>query len=137
MFLLKIGRKRLLFVSMTLAAGAAALFALGAKSGAAVIVSAACLFNAFSTCGWNALEVLSIETFPTVSRVFAMGLVSAAGRLGSIAAQFANGALEDSVPLLLVVTSGLTLLGGVSSLLLPQDTQGVSLEEPRPDGLVL
>ncbi|CAN0529495.1 unnamed protein product, partial [Ectocarpus sp. 8 AP-2014] len=108
----QVGRKPLLSASMVLAAVAASVFALGSGSGAGVVVSGACLFNAFSTCGWNALGVISTEAFPTAARVSGMGLVSAAGRLGSIGAQFANGSLEGNVFLLLVVTSGLTLVGG-------------------------
>lgn len=133
----KVGRKRLLSTSMALAATAATLFALGSGSGAVIVVSGACLFNAFSTCGWNVLGVVSTEAFPTVARVSGMGVVSAAGRLGSIAAQFVNGSLEDNVLLLLLVTSGLTFVGGVASLLLPRDTLGVSLEDPRADRVSL
>lgn len=113
---------------MTLAALAATLFALGSDSGAGVVVSGACLFNAFSTCGWNVLGVMSAEAFPTATRVSGVGLVSAVGRLGSIAAQFVNGSLEDNVLLLLMVTSGLTLVGGVVCLLLPRDTKGMPLD---------
>lgn len=122
---------------MALAALAATLFALGSGSGAGVVVSAACLFNAFSTCGWNALGVVSTEAFPTIARVSGMGLVSAAGRLGSIAAQFVNGSLEENVLVLLMVTSGFTLAGGVASLLFPRETLGASLDDPPPDRAVL
>jgi len=134
MFLLKVGRKRLLMLSMALAAAAAAaaaaavVFASGIQWEPFVVFLAACLFNAFSTCGWNILEVVSAEGFPTVARVFGMGLVSAAGRLGSIVAQFTNGALEDNIFALLLVTSGLTLFGGASVLFLPRDTKGVALD---------
>lgn len=125
----KVGRKFLLSASMVLAALAATLFALGSGSGAGVVVTAACLFNAFSTCGWNSLGVISTEAFPTSARVSGMAVVAAAGRLGSIAAQFVNGSLEDNVLVLLMVTSGLTLVGGVASLLLPRDTLGVPLDD--------
>lgn len=123
--------------AMALAAVAATLFALGSGSGAVVVVSGACLFNAFSTCGWNVLGVVSTEAFPTAARVSGVGLVSAAGRLGSIAAQFVNGYLENNVLLLLMVTSGLTLLGGAASLLVPRDTRGVSLEDALPARVAL
>lgn len=122
---------------MAAAAAAATLFAFGTGAGGATIVSGACMFNAFSTCGWNALGVVSTEAFPTVARASGMGLVSAAGRLGSIAAQFVNGWLEGSVVALLMVTSGLTLLGGVASLSLPRDTTGMSLEERPADDAAL
>eukprot|EP00903_Cladosiphon_okamuranus_P018072 g16631.t1 len=132
----RIGRKPLLSASMALAALAATLFALGSGSGAWVVVSAACLFNSFSTCGWNALGVVSTEAFPTTARVSGMGLVSAAGRLGSIAAQFVNGSLEENVLVLLMVTSGFMFAGGVASLLLPRETLGVSLDDSPPDRVV-
>ncbi|CAN0119107.1 unnamed protein product [Ectocarpus sp. 4 AP-2014] len=132
----RVGRKPLLSASMVLAAVAASVFALGSGSGAGVVVSGACLFNAFSTCGWTALEVVSTEAFPTASRVSGMGLVSAAETLGSIGAQLANGSLEGNVFLLLVVTSGLTLVGGLASLLLPRGTLGVSLDDTTPDRAV-
>ncbi|CAM9548487.1 unnamed protein product [Ectocarpus sp. 6 AP-2014] len=132
----RVGRKPLLSASMVLAAVAASVFALGSGSGAGVVISGACLFNAFSTCGWNALGVVSTEAFPTAARVSGMGLVSAAGRLGSIGAQFANGSLEGNVFLLLAVTSGLTLVGGLASLLLPRETLGVSLDGTTPDRAV-
>ncbi|CAM9950968.1 unnamed protein product, partial [Ectocarpus sp. 13 AM-2016] len=132
----RVGRKPLLSASMVLAAGAASVFALGSGSGAGVVISGACLFNAFSACGWSALEVVSTEAFPTATRVSGMGLVSAAGTLGSIGAQFANGSLEGNVFLLLVVTSGVTLVGGLASLLLPRETLGVSLDDTTPDRAV-
>ncbi|CBJ25636.1 conserved unknown protein [Ectocarpus siliculosus] len=131
----QVGRKPLLSASMVLAAVAASVFALGSGSGAAVVVSG-CLFNAFITCGWNALDVVSTEAFPTAARVSGMGLVSAAGTLGSIGAQFANGSLEGNVFLLLAVTSGLTLVGGLASFLLPGETLGVSLDGTTPDRAV-
>lgn len=113
---------------MVLAAASASLFAFGTGLGAWVVVLGGSLFNAFSSCGWNSLDVVSTEVFPTVARASGMGLVAASGRMGSIAAQFVNGSLEGSVLLLLVVTSGLTLVGGLASLLLARDTRGVSLE---------
>lgn len=122
---------------MAAAAAAATLFALGTGAGAGIILTGASLFNAFSTCGWNALGVVSTEAFPTAARASGMGLVAAAGRLGSIAAQFVNGSLEGSVVVLLMVTSGMTLLGGAASLLLPRDTTGASLEERPADRALL
>lgn len=128
----QVGPRRLLSLSMTLAAASASLFAFGTGSGAAVVVLGGCLFNAFSTCGWNALDVASTESFPTAVRTSGMGLVASAGRLGSISAQFVNGSLESSVLLLLTVTSGLTLVGGLASLCLDPDTRRASLEKPPP-----
>ena len=71
--------------------------------------------------GWNALDCLSAEVFPTQARAGGMGFVCACGRCGAIAGQFANGALSKRVPLLLAATSGVTLLGAAAALLLPPD----------------
>jgi MFS transporter, VNT family, synaptic vesicle glycoprotein 2 len=129
LFVERIGRKRLLASSMALAAAAAALFALGTRGGAVLIVGAAAAFNAFSVAGWNCLDALSAESFPTDVRTTALGLVAASGRAGSIAAQFVNGSLEHNIPLLLLVTSGLMLLGAAVTLLLPVEMGGVELQE--------
>lgn len=123
------GRRSLLAWSMGLAALSASVFALGTRSGGGVIVAAACLFKATSTAGWNVLEIVSTEAFPTHARASGVSVVSATGRLGSIAAQFANGYLEEMIPVLLLLTSGLTLVGGLAAMLLPRDTRGKSLEE--------
>ena len=44
-----------------------------------------------------------------------MGLLSAAGRLGSICAMFVNGTLENNVSLLLFVTSACMASGAFAS----------------------
>jgi MFS transporter, VNT family, synaptic vesicle glycoprotein 2 len=129
LFVERIGRKRLLAASMALAAAAAALFAVGTRGGAVLIVSAAAAFNAFSVAGWNCLDALSAESFPTDVRTTGLGLVAASGRAGSIAAQFVNGSLEHNIPLLLLVTSGLMLAGAAATLLLPVEMGGVELQE--------
>eukprot|EP00883_Tetradesmus_obliquus_P001403 jgi/Sobl393_1/11479/SZX61996.1 len=51
-------------------------------------VVAACVFNAISVGGWNALDLLSAELFPTEVRSTAMGLLGATGRLASFATTF-------------------------------------------------
>lgn len=58
-----------------------------------------------------------------------MGVLAAAGRIGAVAAQFVNGSLESNVPLLLLVTGGFLLVGGMSAWLLPMDNTGTKLTE--------
>ncbi|KAG5177515.1 major facilitator superfamily domain-containing protein [Tribonema minus] len=125
----RVGRRRMLCVSMAGAAAAAALFALGTRGGAALVVGAATTFNALSVAGWNCLDCLSAESFPTGVRASGMGLVAACGRAGSVAAQLVNGRLERDVPLLLLVTSGLMLAGAGAAALLPRETAGRALQE--------
>ena len=124
----KWGRRNLLGYGMCLAAVSAVGFALD-PTDAVVVVGCAALFNAFSVIGWNSLDCLSCESFPTNIRTTAMGLLAASGRLGSISAQFVNGSLENNISLLLFVTSGCTFLGGIMSWQLPSDSTGTPLVE--------
>ena len=120
------GRRKMLCYGMVLAAFSAIGFAVG-TSVPVVVVTCACLFNAFSVAGWNALDCMSVENFPTSVRTTAMGTVAAAGRLGAISAQFVNGSLESNVAVLLFVTSSCMLVGGVAALFTPNDNVGHSL----------
>lgn len=126
LFIERIGRKRLLSWGMSLAGLSAVGFALGIHE-PAVVVGCAALFNAFSVAGWNALDCMSVESFPTNVRTSAMGVLAAAGRLGAIAAQFVNGSLEDNIPALLFVTTGCMVLGGLLAFALPNDNTGSNL----------
>ncbi|KAE8888192.1 hypothetical protein PF005_g21497 [Phytophthora fragariae] len=113
--------RRILAISMLLSAGCATGFAYAnsSASGAAAIVLLASGFNAFSTAGWNAIDLMSAESFPTDVRTTGMGMLSAAGRAGSVAAQFVNGYLIGPpvhVTLLLVITATMMLLGSASSV---------------------
>ena len=122
------GRRRLLSYGMGISALAAFGFAIDTKHKETVVFFAS-LFNAFSTVGWNSLDCLSVESFPTNVRTTAMGVLAAAGRLGAITAQFVNGSLESNVPLLLGVTSTCMVLGGLSSWLLENDNTGTQLSD--------
>jgi len=128
MYVETVGRRSLLAYGMAIAAMAAFGFAIDTKHKESVVFFAA-LFNAFSTVGWNSLDCLSVESFPTKVRTSAMGILAAAGRLGAITAQFVNGQLEGNVPLLLLVTSVCMVVGGASSWLLDNDNTGTALAE--------
>ena len=43
-----------------------------------------CIFNGVSVGGWNALNILSTELFPTKQRGSAFGVLSALGRIAAI-----------------------------------------------------
>lgn len=93
---------------------------IGGGDKAIVVVTAAMCFNAAATAAWNAINCLSTEHFATAIRGTTLGLLAACGRLGSIAAQFVNGSLQSNIPLLLIVTSGMMLLGAVAGGMLPK-----------------
>lgn len=132
-----IGGRRILFVSMLLAAGCAAGFAAVNRSTDEDPSTAACVaiialasgFNACTTAGWNAIDLMSTESFPTDVRTTGMGMLAASGRAGSVLAQLVNGYLVGPpvhITLLLTITSCLMLLGSVSSFLVT-DYSGKSL----------
>jgi hypothetical protein len=123
------GGRRILFVSMLLAASCAGGFAYVNNSNndetevtltaTVLIIALASGFNAFSTAGWNAIDLMSAESFPTDIRTTGMGLLTAAGRSGSVIAQFVNGYLVGPPPhitALLSVTASMMLLGSISSV---------------------
>ncbi|RLN98479.1 hypothetical protein BBJ28_00006544 [Nothophytophthora sp. Chile5] len=117
----RLGGRRILAACMLLSAGCATGFAYAnsSASGAAAIVLLASGFNAFSTAGWNAIDLMSAESFPTDVRTTGMGVLSSAGRAGSVAAQFVNGYLVGPpvhVTLLLAITASMMLLGSASSV---------------------
>lgn len=120
------GRRAMLAMGMTLAGLSVIGFALD-SSQASVVILTSSLFNCFSVVGWNALDCLSCESFPTKVRTTAMGLLAAAGRVGAISAQFVNGSLEQNIPVLLFVTCGCTVAGGLVAMMLPVDPSGRSL----------
>lgn len=124
----QMGRRRLLAYGMTFAAISAIGFAID-KNNAVVVVICASLFNAFSVAGWNALDCLQAESFPTVIRTSGMGILSASARIGAIIAQFVNGSLEQHISALLLVTSACTFMGGICAWTLPNDSTGTALSE--------
>ena len=83
----KYGRKNLLFYGMLLAGIFSIGFAVEKKNKNLVVLCAA-LFNASSVIGWNSLDCLSVELFPTAVRTSAMGILTGSGT--SIYAAFSH-----------------------------------------------
>jgi nitrate/nitrite transporter NarK len=71
----------------------------------------------------------SAEEFPTEVRTTAMGIVAAAGRIGAAVAMFVNGTLESNVAVLLFVTSGCMMVGGLASGYLRNDATKHALSD--------
>lgn len=144
----RLGGRKILAVSMLLSAACAAGFAYVSAGDepvstatAVLIVLLASGFNAFSTSGWNAIDLMSAESFPTDVRTTGMGLLSASGRTGSVVAQFVNGYLVGPPPhitVLLTVTATMMLLGSMSSVLV-RDYNGkalpASVEQMKQDAI--
>ncbi len=124
----RMGRKNLMAGSILIAA-ATALGLAFANTAASVLILAS-LLNAVSNGGWNTLDALSTESFPTRLRTGALGVLAAFGRLGSISGQFVFGALiHVSIPLLLGSAATMLLVGAVAGFLLPKETAGEALDD--------
>ena len=82
-----------------------------------------CCFGGFSVIGWNALDCLSCELFPTELRSTAIGLQLGLGRVAAVVANLVFGqliAINCAVPIFLVAAC--MIVGGLTSLKLPQTT---------------
>mmetsp|Transcript_1559 Transcript_1559/g.4508 ORF Transcript_1559/g.4508 Transcript_1559/m.4508 type:complete len:198 (+) Transcript_1559:411-1004(+) len=88
------------------------------------------LSRCFVLCAFTILYIYTPEAYPTTSRSTGLGVNNAFGRVGGMIAPFIAVNLPESgreflCEMLLV---GLTLLGGISSLLLPFETAGMELK---------
>ena len=59
---------------------------------ALLTVIVACLLDGVSVGAWNTLSLVSAESFPTSLRASSGGVLTAAGRVGSIVGQVSGGA---------------------------------------------
>ena len=152
----RIGRRGVLASSLLLACMSAIAFPF-AKTEATVVL-AACTLNAVSTCSceWaggppaalparaqqthaptltpppkgNALDCLSVESFPTSLRTTSLGILAATGRIGSIVGQWVFGSLIDkSIVALLSVAALFLGVGAIAAWLLPAEIKSKSLQE--------
>ena len=123
-----VGRKHLLSGSMAIAGLVAFAFSFAqAINSAWYTIPIAMAFNCFGTMGWNALDVISAELFPTEVRNTGLGFVMAFGRLGSILSQIVNGFLiNSSLPLMLGII-GVNILIGCASTLFLHEPAGMML----------
>jgi len=122
----RIGRKKLLVSSMLISALSLislALFAIPLTTQTAPqptstqtigIVLSACSFQACIICGWNMIDCLTAESFPTNVRNSGMALCTAWGRIGAMLAQYINAFLmasEHSPVAVILIASVFLLLG--------------------------
>ena len=124
----RIGRRGVLTASLLLACFSAIAFPFA--NTAALAVFAACTLNAVSTCSWNALDVLSVESFPTSLRTTSVGMLAATGRVGSIVAQFIFASLVNVSLVALLCAAGAALgVGAVAAWLLPAEIKSAPLQD--------
>ncbi|CAL8359050.1 unnamed protein product [Lota lota] len=97
------------------------IYVVQTKAGSLVL---SCIFSGVSVIGWNALDVVGTELYPTQLRSSALGFFTGVGRIAAIMGNVVFGSLVDSncsFPILLV--SALLMAGGLVALLLPQTKQ--------------
>lgn len=117
----RIGRRQLLAISMVLSG--VSVFFIPLIHNKYENLGISCVFGAVSTVGWNALDVLSTELFPTSLRSTAFGIMSGIGRIAAILGNLTFGELVDvhcAIPMILV--AGLLVFGGIASIKLPNTT---------------
>lgn len=128
----RVGRKATLVASMAGSAACAIGFAF-ARTQTTVLI-ASCLLSAVSVGSWNALDALSVESFPSAMRSSSMGTLAAVGRFGSIVGQVIFGLfVADSFAPLLAVTAILLSVGAVAGILLPFEPAGKALDDGGAD----
>jgi len=114
----KLGRKFFLVISMVMSGGCVFFIYLVTSELANLLLS--CAFGFVSVMGFNALDCLCIELFPTNVRSTAMAVTMTVARLGAILGNVVFGyfiEISCAVPILLVAT--LLLSGGLLSIKLP------------------
>lgn len=117
----KFGRKFFLVLSMVLS-GLCVFFIYLVKSEEANLILS-CGFGFVSTMGFNALDCLGIELFPTDVRSTAMAVTLCVARLGAILGNVVFGYFIEvscAIPILLV--AALLLSGGLLGIKLPNTT---------------
>jgi len=119
--------------------GGGASSAEGSSRGRARVafLACACAFNALSVGGWNALDLATAESFPTLARSTALGALGAAGRLGSLAGTAAIAALagRGAGRVALWVAAAAMLAGAFAAAVgTPFETRGRRLEDEEGEG---
>ncbi|KAF0715173.1 Aste57867_3535 [Aphanomyces stellatus] len=119
------GRRNLFAGTLFLAALCGFLFSCSPNGESQVFtVGICCLYQCATTMAWIGYDVLSAEVYPLHIRVSALCFISSTGRFGAALAQVVNGFLMGppaDIQTLLLVTTTVMAVGGVSVLLLDDD----------------
>ena len=99
---------------------------IGAIIATLFLIISSVVFSAATVVSWNAVETLSVESFPSSIRPTSVGILTAWARVGAIVAQFVFGELEHHILILLCCTCIALLIGAMCGRYVP-DTTGVLL----------
>ncbi|MES1913109.1 MAG: hypothetical protein MHM6MM_005336 [Cercozoa sp. M6MM] len=111
----RMGRRRIVFVSMLLSA--VAMAGIMHVTSHTQLTLVACVISAVQVFGWNALSILSTELFSARMRTTLFGIFAASCRIGAILVNLLFGYLfELSKQAPLYVSAAVSLLGGVVAI---------------------
>uniref|UniRef100_A0A8C7R353 Synaptic vesicle glycoprotein 2Bb n=1 Tax=Oncorhynchus mykiss TaxID=8022 RepID=A0A8C7R353_ONCMY len=124
LFMEKIGRVKIIGLSMLISAGCT--FFLFLSFSQAAIIAWQCLFCGVSVAAWNGIEVITVELYPASKRATAFGVLNALCKLAailgtSIFASFVG--VTKVVPILLSCTA--LVCGGLVALKLPETREKI------------
>ena len=108
---------RRLVLTCSLIASAASLLSFAAAADKQwVVITAACCFQCFTVCSWNAIDVMSTERFSMINKTTGLGICAASGRLGAGVAQICNASMGTTS--MLVTAASTLLVGAVAPMFL-------------------
>ncbi|XP_020312635.1 synaptic vesicle glycoprotein 2B [Oncorhynchus kisutch] len=124
LFMEKIGRVKIIGLSMLISAGCT--FFLFLSFSQAAIIAWQCLFCGVSVAAWNGIEVITVELYPASKRATAFGVLNALCKLAailgsSIFASFVG--VTKVVPILLSCAA--LVCGGLVALKLPETREKI------------
>ncbi|XP_049807229.1 synaptic vesicle glycoprotein 2B-like [Schistocerca nitens] len=115
----KTGRVKVIGISMFLSS-IAAFFIWFLDTDAAVMIFEA-IFNFMFIAGWNVIDVITIESYPTHLRTTGFGFMCATSRLsGVIGMNTFLSSIGSSRAIPMLITTAVLLIGGVVSIKLPE-----------------
>lgn len=125
----RVGRRVPIMLSM--GGGAVAVLVFAAMPGGhdAWGVFAVCAFNALSIVGWNALDVVSTELFPTAIRSTGVGVMGAVGRLASAGGGLVFSELITMGTWVPLAGAALALLAGAAAAYHLPETAAVQMHD--------
>ncbi|KAL0968060.1 hypothetical protein UPYG_G00261790 [Umbra pygmaea] len=126
LFMEKIGRVKMIGLSMLISAGCT--FFLFLSFSEAAIIALQCLFCGVSVAAWNGIEVITVELYPASKRATAFGVLNGLCKLAailgsSIFASFVG--VTKVVPILLSCAA--LVCGGLVALKLPETREKILL----------
>ncbi|KAG2490792.1 hypothetical protein HYH03_010714 [Edaphochlamys debaryana] len=124
----RLGRRLTACICMAGACACALLFAAAPARGAWPLL-AACVFNGVSVGGWNSLDMISAELYPTSLRASGFGFLNALGRVSSFLTTYAAGALLDVALWAPLAVAAVMLAAGSAAMLSLPEPAGKPLED--------